>query len=294
LVKLILLLQLLSLSISCSTNSKKNNKKYIWDEGKKHQIKYYEEMDADLGRKAKAWFESIIDGKTTVYAGAQALGFYNGEKLKIKKIFVKKAPGNKGTDGRHRLYLGFEKPQYPISPKEISDRVRIDYYDYYVRVYLEVQQANNNKLIKELPFDLGVHFYCKEANVEKKCRDTKITPFFNEETYFSGNNYLAKNLDRDIVGMYFKWKPKISKIHFSSVNPNKKIYFEDFLAKLNETPHIMNSVKYRLVAIGMTKEQVTLAIGNGDNTGIHVSYGKNGKVTQVHFNPYKRSKALVD
>jgi hypothetical protein len=251
-------------------------------------------MDKEVGEKVKKWFDSLIKGQKNTYAGSHAFGFYNGEKIKLRGTSLKKAPGNKGTDGWHRLYLGFEKPQYPRTPKEIMDKIQVDHYDYYTRVYLNVQQANNNHFVKELTFDVGLHFYCNENGVEKKCRDTKITPFFDTETYFAGSDYLSKNNNRSIVGMYFKWKKHITKIEFTSANSNKKIYFEDFITQFKNDPLIMNSIKHRLVAIGMTKEQVKFAIGDGAGMGIYVTYGSDGKVSRINFDANRRSKGLVD
>ena len=245
--------------------------------------KYFLNMEKRILRDLKADFIKKLGGSKNIYAGPQGFGFYNGEDLTLQDLGSKPYLKSEMRKNNYSVGLGFHKPKFPLTAKDVNNKVPIDPNDYYARLYLDL---DNGKTRKELAVDYAVRFYCGK----RRCRDTNITPFYDYEMVFENSDYVPKNIEKTILGIYYKWKPHITRLEF--INRNEDVVFsrENFLKKYEGNRPKYFAIKNRLIMRGFTKGDVLAAIGSGKGIGFSQIITERDLVTSFSFKASKRRR----
>lgn len=274
------------LVVFCLTNASAREK-YFYDSKEmqgKSLDQYFLKMEEHIATELRQFVLKKLNGKTEIFAASHGFGFFNGEKIKLKDL---KYEGKDYKKNEFSIGQGFQVPRFPQKENEILNKMPIDQFDYYARIFLET--TNGRKSI-DLPLDYGVNFICGS----QKCRDTDITEFFNHEMdYSNSNNMRPKNNDKTMLGIYYKWKDQITSIQFTKTSDFNRVNLEDFLKNYKENPKIYFAMKNRLLVRGMTPEEAGLSIGNGAQMGFsNYQFDSNNKLIDFTFQKNERRLEL--
>lgn len=274
-------LLLLLLITSCASGPTTRNHKYIWDRNEEDLNKYFMTFDKELVQLVRKEVDSQLPIGKYVYTGAYAKDFLVGEKVLLKSVDFQKEDPDKGLfekDYNNRSNIrGLKTPKMPYTYDQVTKGNPIDNFDYYVTLDLELSGI-------KYPITYGVNFICGGV----QCRETKLTPFFDRDVNYS--NSTAYNMNRNIVGMYFDWKPQLSGVKLTALDDDKRLFHNNDILKEFSDANVRRSIRHRLIYRGMPVKAALYAVGTGQNMGV-IPYGQGleGPVTNVKYELHKRT-----